>query len=129
MTKFALRTLPDVPSPVKALKELQDLRDLFGIDYSRPISARGRSSLNATLEGDEHNVAFVVEVPGLDTSDIKVKVEGKTIYVETPKGVAYTTIGQRISLDEATATLKRGVLTITIPKRDAKTVEITVTEE
>lgn len=128
MTRLTLRNFPEV-SPYTRIKELQNLRELFGFDGGGPLSNTGRAPLNASLEGDDDNVVFVVEVPGIEAADIKVRVEGRTIYVDTPKGVAYTTVGQRISLDEAKASLKLGVLTVTIPKRDAKTVEITVTEE
>ena len=92
-----------------------------------PISRN--TALNYRIVSEDHAAVAEIEVPGVDPSDVKVKIEGRSLSVETPRGNAFVTIGQRLSADEATASLKHGMLTIRIPKRDARIVEVKVSEE
>lgn len=99
-------------------------------DLSRlqaPVSRN--TALNYQVDSEDSAAVAEIEVPGVDPSEVKVRIEGRSLSVETPKGNAYITIGQRLSPDEATASLKYGLLTIRIPKRDARVVEVQVHEE
>jgi len=85
--------------------------------------------LNYRIISEENSAVAEIEVPGVDPSEVKVQIEGRSLSVETPRGNAYITIGQRLSPDDAVASLKHGLLTIRIPKRDARVVKIQVSEE
>lgn len=100
--------------------------DLFNLEsqYVNP-----RTQLNKRVNVDGNSAVIEVEVPGVTPDSIKVKVEGRSVSVETPKGNCFVTLGQRLDTDGATAILKYGLLTIRIPKRDAKIVEVFVSEE
>lgn len=95
--------------------------------YQAPVSRN--TALNYRIDSEDNAAVAEIEVPGVEPSDVKVRIEGRSLSVETPKGNAYITIGQRLSPDEATASLKHGLLTIRIPKRDARIVEVKVHEE
>lgn len=92
-----------------------------------PVSRN--TALNYRIKSEDHAAVAEIEVPGVDPNDVKVRIEGRSLSVETPRGNAYVTIGQRLSPDDATASLKHGLLTIRIPKRDARVVEVKVFEE
>jgi HSP20 family molecular chaperone IbpA len=92
--------------------------------YRAPVSRN--TQLNFHVNSEDHSAVAEIEVPGVEPSDVKVRIEGRSLSVETPKGNAYITIGQRLDADGAIANLKHGLLTIRIPKRDARVVEVTV---
>ena len=92
-----------------------------------PVSRN--TALNYRIISEDNAAVAEIEVPGVEPSDVKVRIEGRSLSVETPRGNAYVTIGQRLSADDATASLKHGLLTIRIPKRDARIVEVKVSEE
>lgn len=94
---------------------------------SKPLYSRS-SELTRKVDNNSNPAVIEIEVPGVEPSDIKVKIEGRSLSVETPKGSAYIPIGQRLDAEGTTANLKHGMLTIRIPKRDAKVVSITVHE-
>ena len=85
-----------------------------------------RNNLNYRIITEDDAAIAEVEVPGVAPSDVKVRVEGRSLSVETPRGSAYFTIGARIDSDHTTADLKHGLLTLRIPKRECKTVEVNV---
>jgi len=85
--------------------------------------ARG---LSYEIKSDDDVVYAEVEVPGVDPKDVAVRVEGRAIHVETPRGNTYFTIGSRVDGDQVKASVKHGLLTLTIPKRQAKTVAVVV---
>ena len=87
------------------------------------------AALNYRITSEDNAAVAEIEVPGVEPADVKVRIEGRSLSVETPRGNAYVTIGQRLSADDATASLKHGLLTIRIPKRDARIVEVKVSEE
>ena len=97
----------------------------------------GRGRLGPTISGlnvhgpyhDENSVYAEVEVPGIDPKEISVEVEGKAVHVKTPKGSAYFTVGERLSSEDAVATLKHGMLTVRVPTREARKVEVRVEVE
>lgn len=111
---------------LRSLQEMLRSGNLLGGEYLLNRD-RYRPSPNVRKEGD--NVVVEVEVPGIEPSDIKVSIEGRSLLVETPKGNHYLTVGQRLETEEATARIKHGVLTVTIPKREAKTVQVNVSED
>ena len=88
-----------------------------------------RSGLNYRINSEEDAAVAEVEVPGVLPENVKVRIEGRSLTVETPRGNAFFTLGQRIDADRTVASLKHGLLTIRIPKRDARVVEIKVSEE
>ena len=92
-----------------------------------PVSRN--TALNYRILSEDNAAVAEIEVPGVEPTDVKVRIEGRSLSVETPRGNAYVTIGQRLSADDATASLKHGLLTIRIPKRDARVVEVKVSEE
>lgn len=95
--------------------------------YKAPVSRN--TALNCRVTSEDNAAVAEIEVPGVNPSEVKVQIEGRSLSVETPRGNAYVTIGQRLSPDEATASLKHGLLTVRIPKRDARIVEVRVYEE
>lgn len=95
---------------------------------SRPTSSHG-GKLSSRMDNNSNPAVIEVEVPGVEPSDIKVRIEGRSLFVETPKGSAYVPIGQRLDAEGATAKLRHGLLTVRIPKREAKVVDILVLED
>lgn len=85
--------------------------------------------LSYEIKSDDDNVYAEVEVPGVDPKDVTVRVEGRAIHVETPRGNTYFTIGSRVDGDNVRASVKHGLLTLTIPKRQAKTVAVVVADD
>jgi len=85
--------------------------------------------LSYEIKSDEDSVIAEVEVPGVNPKDVKVRVEGRAVHVETPRGNAYFTIGARVNQDGVTASVRHGLLTLRVPKREARTVEIKVESE
>jgi len=107
--------------------EFQTLSELF--NQAPFAQTNTRSGLNYRITSEDDAAVAEVEVPGVEPSDVKVRLEGRSLTVETPRGSAFFTIGQRIDADHTTANIKNGLLTIRIPKRDAKIVEVKVSEE
>jgi HSP20 family molecular chaperone IbpA len=104
--------------------------DHFFSDLARSQTPVSRNTaLNYRILSEDNAAVAEIEVPGVNPSELKVRIEGRSLSVETPRGNAYVTIGQRLSPDEAKASLKHGLLTIRIPKRDARVVEVEVHEE
>jgi HSP20 family molecular chaperone IbpA len=88
-----------------------------------------RSPLNSRVLPGEDKTTIEVEVPGVNPEEVKVRVEGRSLSVDTPRGSVYYTIGQRIDAENAEAELKNGLLTISIPKRDARVVHVKVVSD
>lgn len=114
-----------LPSRYALFNEFERL--LNDSDLGNRIPLR-TSSLVCHVSGEENSAIVDVEIPGVEPSEVKVKIEGRSLFVTTPKGDAHVTLGQRLDADNATASIKHGLLTVTIPKREAKTVEVTVLE-
>ena len=87
------------------------------------------TALNYRILSEDNAAVAEIEVPGVEPSEVKVRIEGRSLSVETPRGNCYVTIGQRLSADDASASIKHGLLTIRIPKRDARVVEVKVSED
>ena len=85
--------------------------------------------LSYEIKPSEDAVIAEVEVPGCSQTDVKINVEGRAIHVETPRGNAYFTVGARIDMDHIEASIRHGLLTLRVPKREARKVEVKVTEQ
>jgi HSP20 family molecular chaperone IbpA len=107
-----------------------DFEALFNTFNQSPFTSTNRiSSLNYRVLSEEDSSVVEVEVPGVEPADVKVKLEGRQLSVDTPKGSVFFSLGTRIDASNATANLKHGLLTIKIPKREATTVEVKVLTE
>jgi len=84
--------------------------------------------LSYEIKPGEDAVLAEVEVPGCSPTDVKVTCEGRAIHVETPRGNAYFTVGARIDMDNIEASIRHGLLTLRVPKREARKVEVVVTD-
>ena len=95
--------------------------------YSDQFSNKTRS-LAYEIKPGEDAVIAEVEVPGCSPADVKVTCEGRAIHVVTPRGNAYFTVGARIDMDHIEASIRHGLLTLRVPKREARKVEVRVTD-
>lgn len=84
------------------------------------------TALNYRIISEDSAAVAEIEVPGVEPAEVKVRIEGRSLSVETPRGNCYVTIGSRLSADDSTASIKHGLLTIRIPKRESRTVEVRV---
>ena len=98
-------------------------------DFFGPENARQQRGLSYQIKSEEGAVVAEVEVPGVAPADVKIRVEGRAVHVETPRGNAYFTIGSRVDIDHVTATIRHGLLSLRVPKREAKIVEVVVEVE
>lgn len=87
-----------------------------------------RRGLSYEIKSEDDCVVAEVEIPGVDPKDVKVRIEGRAVHVETPRGNAYFTIGSRVDGDNVTATLRHGLLSLKVPKRESRTVEVKVVD-
>ena len=95
------------------------------------VSAIPRSGLSYEVQesADQSSIIVNVEVPGVDPDTIKVDARGRALIIECDRGSTYLTLGSRVELDSITASIKWGMLTVRIPRRDAKSVSVEVTKE
>jgi len=84
--------------------------------------------LSYEIKPGDDAVTAEVEVPGCSPTDVKVTCEGRAIHVETPRGNAYFTVGARIDMDHIEASIRHGLLSLRVPKREARKVEVKVTD-
>jgi len=108
--------------------EFDSIFNQLASQYQTPV-LRSNSLYVRPIKSEDHIAIAEIEIPGVNPRNVKVHIEGRSLTVETPKGNAYVTIGQRLDSDNATANIKHGLLTIRIPKRDAKIVEVVVSED
>mgnify|MGYP000135585743 CR=1 FL=1 len=98
-------------------------------DGALPGSLRPQTrGLSYEIEPEEDAVVAKVEVPGCGPEDVNVSCEGRAIHVTTPRGNAYFTVGARIDMDHIEASIRHGLLTLRVPKREAKKVEVKVVD-
>ena len=143
----------DFDDTLRAFDQLQRRIDRTFDSWAMPSPSGGRLRRRAAVGWPATNVfetkeSFVVkaEVPGLAESDVAVSVEDDALVVrgerkcEVPQGytahlrerasVAFTRklpLPARVAADAVTATLREGVLTITLPKsKDAMPRQIAV---
>lgn len=121
----------------------RELDRLFG-DFERAVSAPASSAV--TLEDDGTSFVLRADVPGLTENDFQISVAGNTVTLrgerklEVPEGHSVHRrerrpfrfdksfeLPTRVDADKTTATLKNGVLTLTLPKvADAQPRQISV---
>jgi HSP20 family molecular chaperone IbpA len=106
-----------------------DFEALFNLTQSPFTSTNRITTLNYRVVSEGDTSVVEVEVPGVTPEDVKVKLEGRQLSVDCPKGSVFFSLGTRIDASNATATLKHGLLTIKIPKRESTSVEIQVLSE
>ena len=112
----------NIPFPTSSLDKAWDT--FFDTpQFSRP------KGLSYEIKSDSGSVIAEVEVPGVAPNDVNVRVEGRALHVETPRGNAYFTVGSRVDQENVTATLKHGLLIIRIPKREARKIDVAVNVE
>jgi HSP20 family protein len=120
----------------------RELDRLFG-DYEQSFTAPGAT---LTFEDDGSNFVLRADVPGLTENDVQISVAGNTVTlrgerkVEVPEGYSVHRrersavrfaksfeLPARVDADKVAATLKNGVLTLTLPKAaDAQPRQISV---
>jgi len=106
--------------------DVSKIWDALTSDFpSAQVPKRG---LPYEIRNEDNAVVAEVEVPGVDPKEVKVRIEGRAVIVETPRGNSYFTIGGRVDGDNVTATLRHGLLTLRVPKREAKTVQVRVVD-
>jgi len=133
----------DFGRPQAARAQLhREFERLFGeVERSAPLASGA-----PTFEDDGSNFVLRADVPGLAESDLQISVAGNTVTlrgerkVQVPEG--YSThrrersavsfaksyqLPARVDAEKVTATLKHGVLTLSLPKvADARPRQITV---
>jgi HSP20 family protein len=120
----------------------RELDRLFG-DFERSV---GAPSTAVTLEDEGNNFVMHADVPGLTENEFQISVAGNTVTLRGERKVAvpegYSVhrrersavtfaksfeLPARVDADKVTATLKSGVLTLTLPKAaDAQPRQISV---
>jgi HSP20 family protein len=123
----------DFGRPYTPQRQLRrELDRLFG-EFDRSAAEAAGSPVSFEDQGE--NFVFRADVPGLAEADLQINVSGNTLTVrgerkvDAPEGFsahrrerrAYRfdrsyELPARVDADKATATLKHGVLTLTLPK-------------
>jgi HSP20 family molecular chaperone IbpA len=119
-----MTNLTRIATPFPGAAQIWD--DFF--NQEQPLYQR-RAGLSYQIKSEDEAVIAEVEVPGVNPKDVKIRVEGRAVHVETPRGNAYFTIGSRVDIDHVTATIRHGLLSLRVPKREAKMVEVVVEVE
>jgi HSP20 family molecular chaperone IbpA len=129
---FSLEYTTSSTAPVSCTG-LDQAWDRFTSDFAKFYTGPGTSrpninSIRSTTSTEGNNAIVKLEVPGVSPEDISVTIQGRMLTVKTPGASAEFNLAQRLSLDEATATLKYGLLTVSVPTREAKKVTVNVVE-
>jgi HSP20 family molecular chaperone IbpA len=104
-----------------------DFETLLNAVNQSPFTSTNRiNTLNYRVVSEKDASVVEVEVPGVNPEEVKVKLEGRQLSVDCPKGSVFFSLGTRIDASHATANLKHGLLTVRIPKREASSIEIKV---
>jgi HSP20 family molecular chaperone IbpA len=103
-----------------------EFEQMFQLFNQAPFTQSKNASLNYRVLSEDDASVVEVEVPGVEPNEVKVKLEGRQLSIDTPRGSAFFSLGTRIDSTHSTAKLKHGLLTIRIPKREATLVEIQV---
>lgn len=127
--------------PIQEMERLQDeINDLFSLDRYGTGAGLFDRTVSPALDVVERNDEFVVtcDLPGVELSDLDISVsdnvltikgekrseksdKGRKVYrKETWEGGFQRTLSMPKSIDSArtSATLKNGILTISLPKRE-----------
>jgi HSP20 family molecular chaperone IbpA len=76
-----------------------------------------------TFKKDGQNLTLSLEVPGYGPEDVDVEVKDGNLLVSYGKNSFSTTLPKEGLVDELTATVKHGVLTVSIPAKETKQLE------
>ena len=130
MAELSRRFLGKDPNPFEFMSALIDAGQLYSAPQGKLarsyFQGSGSSGLNWGHRSGKDDYTVEVEVPGVNPEDISVKLEGRQLTVTTPRGNLMVPLGTRIDSNRAKANVKNGMLTVSIPKREATTVEIKV---
>jgi len=123
-----LPTMIALPSPVN--QSIDKVFDEMLSNFTQ-VSAIPRSGLSYEVResADKSSIIVEVEVPGVDPDTIKVDARGRALVIECERGSTYLTVGSRVELENITASIKWGLLTVCIPRRDTKSVSVEITKE
>lgn len=107
------------------LSDLENLERIWATwsDYSPKTLA---NFLPRKVNNDSDHATIKIELPGVDPSEVKVRVEGSVLRVESPKGNSNVPIGEEFDPNQTTASLKYGLLTVNIPRKNKKVLDIVV---
>lgn len=114
------------PSSVASLLDSLLSSDLSPSDIWSEVANGTVKLLNHRKNVKDDSVSYEIEVPGVEPSDVSVKVDGRILKVKTPKGCANFTLNERADVSKTEATLKYGVLTVTVPFSASDIVEVNV---
>lgn len=106
------------------------LSDFFNVDSNSIIdSAMNSYKFRADLDEDDNSYTITAQVPGLSKKDIKVEVLHDRVIVEGSKKIndrmnseikREFAVYSDIDPDAASASVKDGILTVTVPKKAKK---------
>lgn len=107
------------------LSSMFNTKDFFGRDFFGDLLTNA-FGVNALPVDDGKNLILTVDVPGLDEKDIKIEIKDDTLIVSGEsktvncyRSVSKSTyLGDDVDTDKITASLEKGILTVTIPKKE-----------
>jgi len=119
--------------PTKTFLEQPSLFSVFNDSINSIIdSSLDSYKFRTTVEEGDNAYVVTAQVPGLNKDDISIKIEDGTILVEgsrqVTKGMESSihrefNIGRDIDELNASAEVKDGILTLTLPKKEKKKVK------
>ena len=123
--------------PTKTFFEQPSLFSAFNDSIGSIIdSSMDSYKYRTTVDAQDDSYSITAQVPGLNKDDITIKIEGNTLTIDGRKEITERmessihrelTIGNDIDVSKASAELKDGILTLTLPKKlqkKAKTIKI-----
>jgi HSP20 family protein len=110
--------------------------DFFNAFFADPFTNRDDGlSLKSHVEDTENNYTFTIEVPGFDESEINIEIKDRQLTIkaehkEGSEGRHFHSSVQRswslprgVKEEDVSATLKNGVLTVLVPKKEIQEVK------
>jgi len=138
----------DMSDPYRAFDTLRRRMDQVFREYEPDTNGRARPAVYPRIDLRDNKEAFVLtaEVPGLTEKDVQISVTGDSLTIQgerkaaAPEGYAVhrqergqlrfarsLAMPARVATEKVTATVKNGVLTVTLPKHpDSQPKSITV---
>ena len=123
--------------PTKTFFEQPSLFSAFNDSIGSIIdSSMDSYKYRTTVDAQDDSYSITAQVPGLNKDDITIKIEGNTLTIDGRKEITERmessihrelTIGNDIDVSKASAEVKDGILTLTLPKKlqkKAKTIKI-----
>ena len=134
-------------NPVREMATMQNMMDRLFEDW-RPFFDEGRASMTTNalaldVHEDDHNYVITTELPGVKSDQIQVRQEGDYLVIEGETHDEHESeeengrralikerrfgrysrrlrLPQDVDFDKAEATYQDGVLTLTLPKSEAR---------